>query len=196
MRKVVWLLAFFGVFTYGVAASAAEKIVVEKSPFGEAFFVIRGHAGGLVGGLDVARKKGEEDANDFHISPPNGELQLGFSKIVLDTETMESKLRSYWLTAKWSKVEISVDPSSKGMTISYERLSDVYRYLEKVVLTVPSELDKKLWFIKAERFYAQYTAAFWEKKFTLEMARKKAKDEETVLIEALQQGPIQVYPRD
>lgn len=195
MGKLAGLLVFSVILTYGVAVSAADKIIVEKSPFGEAFFMVYSSRGGLGGGLDVARSVGESDANELNVSAPDGELYLGFSKIVLDAEMFKPKPGNYWFTVKWNQVEISVDPSSKGMTVSYER-SGTYGNPEKVVLIVPSEFDKKLWLIKAGRFYSQYAVAFWEKKFTIEMARKKVRDEADALAEALRQGAIQVYPRD
>lgn len=170
------------------AETPSKKVVVEKSSFAKSFFMISGNANAS----SSAVHKGEGDAQ--YLIVPNGKLEVNFIGVTQDKDPGQSV--EYSIGVEWGNVEIQVDSTLRGMTVSYERQVYFYDTHTKVILAVPSEHDKNLWKIKAERFYAQYLLAFWEKKHQIAQSDKDAFDKEKALREALKKGPVYVLPNN
>ena len=198
MKKLAGLFTLFILIAYGMPVNAEEKVeftfnLIYKSPFAKAYFTIENNGKDFDGGgIEAAKKKGEHDATYGFINTPEGKLIVTFVKIVHDSTVMNRILQS--LSIDWKNVEFVIDENDKGMSLTYVHGTD--KNVEKVTLTVPSNIDRELWLIQAERIHAEYAAAYWKKRYEIGMARKNAGNEEIELIKTLKEGAIKVFPKD
>lgn len=191
MRKLTSLFMVLGMVLYASSLIATEKtvekVVIEKSPFSGAKFMMRSDNIRIYD----PEKMGEIDAQNW--DEPNTDLIVIFSEVVKEKN---EPLRISDTLIKFEDVELLVDFHTKGMTLSYERESGAGRF-EKIKIYMPTPTDLVIWLNTAANFYEKYTSAFWRKKNDLllrdrtisaELEKKKRK------LERLLEGPTLVYP--
>ncbi|MBU6415001.1 hypothetical protein KGQ34_02040 [Patescibacteria group bacterium] len=194
MKQALVVSLFLGILACGTYAGAAEKIVVEKSPFAEAHFILSSSINGFSGSLANAYTildLAQDEARNYET--PHLILLVSFKKVIKDTNSME--LNNQNVLVLWDDIKFAVDPTQKGMSLSFERQRNSYgdyATFKNVIITVPSKHDELLWTIRAERLHAAYLTAFWEERYRREIVEK----EEAKLLKILGRGPIMVFPED
>lgn len=194
MRKFIVAMAVLGLIFSGqlmAAEKTVEKVVVEKSPFSAAKFLISGH------GTNDDNPERLAALHAQYFDKPDCDLAISFSDVIKEMgKSDEIGIGIDRRVIKFYDVEIMVDHEIKGMALSYERKLGISRF-ENVIIYVPTLTDKIIWENAAANFYERYTAAFWrfyDKKLFEDRARIEASEIRKRELERLRQGPILVYP--
>lgn len=183
MKTIVAILVISALSLSTLPAYGQEKLLpvsVDRSPFYEAGLRISG-----------GRDDDEIQKDARRYDKPPGTLMVEFFQIAKDRDRDNKPIQFLYIA--WEDVTIGVDTSQKGMTISYTRHPYIYR-LDKLVLTVPSEADQKLWTDIAELRMRTYRDRFFTIKEVFERQKRKAEEREKAVAEALKE-PRVVYPR-
>lgn len=161
------------------AQQRGNQVVIEKSPFESAY-------------LWVTRGNDDEIMADtyFEKTPP-GYLTVTFIKIMKDK--MDGK-PFLFEKVRWEQIEIKVDPTEKGMSLSYTREGGPAFPPKEVVLHVPTEQDKIVWINTAGIKLIRYQNRFYEVRAHLKEVARREAEKEKALEEKLKE-PVIVYPK-
>ena len=195
MKKLIGIATILSAVFYAASVMAVEpgKIVIERSPFGNARMMLMRNADN---GSSNPEYQGEKDAEAENTS--NSELVIFFDKIIKDKELLNYADGALLpkTSAPWAQIQIQVDPLAKGMTVSYKRrVSSIA--MENIVVYVPTQTDKQIWLDEPYLFYQRYAEAFNRKRYWLLQTIRKpnvALSNDELDLEILQNGPILVYP--